>query len=308
MPLPHHPSQKRKLDPSDSKQHITDVQVHLLCCRYWKLREWECANLSSPFWRLYHNSLSGASISFQDKWVDLTPSTMVVIPPHTSFATSLKRKMPKTERENIVGKKVETDDDLNDIKTQGMVDHLFIHFNLGMMFDMIDPQILVVECNETQHTLLKSIKSDVATHHATVEPSTAFAINLLIMGVLANIPNHQWNKQTVDRRVADSIAYLREYELVKVSNEELAARANMATNAFARLFKESTGMTIQQYLMKVRIEKACLLMHHSSHSIDDIALRCGFFDRHHFSKAFKQSLNVTPAYYMKKLTMGGNGL
>ncbi|MFT3739209.1 MAG: AraC family transcriptional regulator [Breznakibacter sp.] len=294
---------KQKLDPADSKQQIFDVRIHLLCCRYWKLKEWECANLASPFWRLYHNTLPGASISFQEKWIDLTSATLVVIPPHTSFAASLCHQLPIIDHESIVGKKIEMEEPLSDIKKGGMVDHLFIHFNLGMMFDMIEPQILAIECTKYQETLLNAIKRDISANHAEIEPTTAISINLLIMGILTQIPSHQWHKNVVDRRVADAISYLREHELVKISNEELAFKANMATNAFARLFKESTGMTIQQYLMKIRIEKACLLMHHTSLSIDDIALKCGFFDRHHFSKAFKQALNITPAYYMKKLTM-----
>jgi AraC-like DNA-binding protein len=294
---------KRKIDPADTKQQITDIQVHLLCCRYWMLSEWECANMASPFWRLYHNTQSGAEIMFMDKWYKLEKDILLLIPPHTAYANSLKHQLVKADQERIVGKRIELSDTITQGIAETMIDHLFVHFNLGMSFDIVEPQIFVIHCNERQLELLAKIKEATVASPHQLSTANVLNVNILILESLLTISPQNLNKDINDRRVVEAISYMRDYDLIKVSNEELAARANMATNAFARLFKENTGVTIQQYLMKIRIEKACHMMHHSSHSIDDIAHRCGFFDRHHFSKAFKQALNVTPAYYMKKLAM-----
>jgi AraC-like DNA-binding protein len=88
-----------------------------------------------------------------------------------------------------------------------------------------------------------------------------------------------------------------------INNDKLASNANMAVNSFARLFKNSTGISIQQYIIRTKIEAACNLMHHSNKTIDEIAFDCGFSDRHHFAKIFKKVMNMNPAYYKKRLTM-----
>jgi transcriptional regulator GlxA family with amidase domain len=88
-----------------------------------------------------------------------------------------------------------------------------------------------------------------------------------------------------------------------LQNCTLAAMVNMSTNSFARLFKENTGESVQQFIIRSRIEQARLLLHHSKKSIDTIASECGFCDRHHFSKIFKQCLDMSPGYYKQHITI-----
>jgi AraC-like DNA-binding protein len=75
----------------------------------------------------------------------------------------------------------------------------------------------------------------------------------------------------------------------------------MATNSFARLFKNIMQLTVQQYIQQKRIEKAIMLFHHSSLEIDEISGECGFYDRHHFSNVFKKQTGFAPAKYRKKI-------
>jgi len=77
----------------------------------------------------------------------------------------------------------------------------------------------------------------------------------------------------------------------------LAHNACMATNAFARLFLHNTGYPPHRYILRRRLEKACVLLHHSTRTIDTIARECGFCDRYYFSKAFKKETGRSPAAY-----------
>ena len=58
-----------------------------------------------------------------------------------------------------------------------------------------------------------------------------------------------------------------------------------------------TGLTIQQYLIRLRIGKAKKLLCATSYSITDIALETGFCDCQHFCKVFKQLEGITPTQY-----------
>ncbi|WP_430816379.1 helix-turn-helix domain-containing protein [Carboxylicivirga sp. RSCT41] len=84
-----------------------------------------------------------------------------------------------------------------------------------------------------------------------------------------------------------------------LSNPQLAEDANMATNAFTRLFARETCLPPQKYVKKKHIDKACILLHHSTLSIEEIATACGFADRYHFTHIFSQVTAYSPAKYKK---------
>ena len=85
-------------------------------------------------------------------------------------------------------------------------------------------------------------------------------------------------------------------------NDDLAAQAAMAPNSFLRLFRTEMGLTLQRYVQKVRIEKALMEMHNTNMSIEQIAMECGFSDRHHFSKVFKQVTGMPPGQFRQQKT------
>ena len=54
------------------------------------------------------------------------------------------------------------------------------------------------------------------------------------------------------------------------------------------------------HLKQRRIEKASILLHHTDHSIDEIAELCGFGDRYYFTRVFTRQLGLGPAAYRKR--------
>ncbi|MBD0269351.1 MAG: AraC family transcriptional regulator [Cyanobacteria bacterium Co-bin8] len=78
---------------------------------------------------------------------------------------------------------------------------------------------------------------------------------------------------------------------------ELAAIAQISPAYFARLFKQSEGMTPHQYILKQRVEQAQSLLRHSSLSLAEIAARVGFCDQSHLTRYFKRLTGATPAQF-----------
>src|SRR5690606_41608884 len=109
--------------------------------------------------------------------------------------------------------------------------------------------------------------------------------------------------KTLDHPIFTAIAYVDSNYNKTITNNTLATMTNMAPNSFARLFKKATGITIQQYIIKKRIENALNLMHHSDKNLDEIAHDCGFSDRFHFSKSIKKHVHMSPSYYRKNMTL-----
>jgi len=86
-----------------------------------------------------------------------------------------------------------------------------------------------------------------------------------------------------------------------LSVADMARRANLSTSRFNDVFKMQYGMTPHQYLLKTRIDHACELLLTSKLTQEQIASYCGFSDIHHFSKAFKKKLGMSPGEYSRGL-------
>jgi AraC-like DNA-binding protein len=85
----------------------------------------------------------------------------------------------------------------------------------------------------------------------------------------------------------------------RLTNQMFADIADMNPNAFARLFKEETGLAPQRFLMHKRIKEACLQLRYSKYTIDEIAENIGFCDRHYFSRIFTKMRCMSPANFRK---------
>lgn len=294
-------SEEIKIDPSDVHQNFKDVSIKLLCCRYWVLEEWECNDLKVPFWRIYHNSIEGSSIRYQDQTIPMDRQTILLIPPNTSFSSQLKHPFNK-EDESIKGRKFGIQDQLDHLRTNRRVDHLFIHFSLGYPLDFVHSGIHQIPFNERNSTLLEQVRQACISDTVT-SFQEGLRTKQLVADCLLQLPAEIWASGNIDHRILRSIKFMETAFKKKITNEQLADAANMATNSFARLFKMSTGTTTQQYILKLRIQASCNLMHHSNKSLDEISFECGFSDRHHFSKIFKKIMKVNPSDYKKQLKM-----
>ncbi len=62
----------------------------------------------------------------------------------------------------------------------------------------------------------------------------------------------------------------------------------------ARAFKQKTGLTIGEYQLKFKLEKAVALLFNTNLPVSEIAFLAGFFDAAHFIHSFKFIYQTTP--------------
>ncbi len=71
------------------------------------------------------------------------------------------------------------------------------------------------------------------------------------------------------------------------------------------LFRNSMGMSPQQFLTTFRITRAAQLLSVTELPIESIALSCGYHDPLVFTKAFKQMKKMSPTGYRRQMQEGG---
>lgn len=86
--------------------------------------------------------------------------------------------------------------------------------------------------------------------------------------------------------------------------EELATMAHMSTSHFERVFRETFHTSPIDYIIRLRLRKACELMRQPHYSISQIALDVGFGDSNYFARQFKRIIDKTPTEYRRELHNG----
>ncbi|GGJ07361.1 helix-turn-helix domain-containing protein [Streptomyces brasiliensis] len=76
---------------------------------------------------------------------------------------------------------------------------------------------------------------------------------------------------------------------------DLAAAASLSGSQFTRQFRVSTGRSPHQYLLKLRLERACRLLRSGSLPIAEVAVDCGFSHQEHLTRVMRARLGTTPA-------------
>jgi len=290
-----------KGDPSDILQVFPTINPELLCCRYWWLKNWEFNELSFPYWRIYTNNRDGAVITHNGIDYPLREGKIIMIAPNTNFSTRLfNNPIPKTGYV-IRGDKV-------DFSTEELLEgnyllHLFIHFNLGTLYDNVKPGIFEFNISGLLQKKIDSITSHLRKDSTQFNFKVALNIQSLITHLLSEIEEKDRFDVSTDLRILDTLDFIENNISQPLSNEILAERVKLATNAFNRLFKQETGLSPQKYVRKKRIDKSCVLLHHSGQSIEQVALAGGFADRYHFSRIFKQVTGLSPALYRKNFKL-----
>ena len=124
----------------------------------------------------------------------------------------------------------------------------------------------------------------------------------LVCLALRHVPADRFRARFGEPRIDRVIAWMSERLAEPCSARERGHVAGLHPVVLARLFREVTGRTPAAHLRLMRVREACLLLHHTELSVDDIAERTGFCDRFHFSRVFRTERGVGPASFRKQRT------
>lgn len=84
-----------------------------------------------------------------------------------------------------------------------------------------------------------------------------------------------------------------------VSISEVAQVCNLSRGYFIRAFRETTGMTPYQWVLRERIDRARNLLRSSDAPLAEVAIVCGFADQSHFTRVFSSFVGTTPGNWRR---------
>ncbi|MEL4376759.1 AraC family transcriptional regulator [Brucella cytisi] len=87
----------------------------------------------------------------------------------------------------------------------------------------------------------------------------------------------------------------------RITTNSLCDLAGVGPAHFSRLFKKATGLTVHQYVIAKRIERARTLLETTDTPIAEVAHDCGFADQMHLTRVFGASTGTSPASFRRKI-------
>lgn len=83
----------------------------------------------------------------------------------------------------------------------------------------------------------------------------------------------------------------------RITVQMLAEYTGLSSSYLSRLFKQELGISISDYILEKKIEKAKNLLQYSDYSLIDIATYLAFSSQSHFIQTFKKAVGLTPKKY-----------
>lgn len=85
--------------------------------------------------------------------------------------------------------------------------------------------------------------------------------------------------------------------------QKIASQVYMNPTYFCEYFKNQTGETVLDFVTRIRIEEASVLLKTTDLKIYDISEKVGYTDTKYFSKLFKKRFGETPSKYREKIML-----
>jgi AraC-like DNA-binding protein len=103
------------------------------------------------------------------------------------------------------------------------------------------------------------------------------------------------------RAITDAKQFIEQHQSDDVRLKDVARAVNTSTFYFCKLFKRATGLTLTEYLSRVRVEKAKNLLLNPNLRVSEIAYAVGFQSLTQFNRMFQRLVGCSPTDYRRTL-------
>jgi len=115
---------------------------------------------------------------------------------------------------------------------------------------------------------------------------------------------HRGAEKALPPKVSLVRRYMEAHFSEPLTNRDLAALAGYHEYYLNRVFRAHTGVSLHEYLLQLRLQKARILLLDPEIPLDSVAEQCGFGSYPHFSGYFRQICGCSPGKY-RQLHRGG---
>lgn len=198
-----------------------------------------------------------------------------------------------------------TSSDIREITIQFSSELFFESFINKTQFDAIRTMLekaqrglsFPLEAIMKVYHLLDSLSSEQQGFYAVIKfLSILYELSLYTESaqILSSLSFSKAEVHSESRRIQKIYNYINKNYREDVRLSDLADLVGMTTTSFSRFFKLSTGKTLSDYIVDIRIGHASRLLVDSSMSVAEVCYSCGYNNVSNFNRLFKHKKGCSP--------------
>ena len=260
-------------------------------------KDWNWKDVRSPFARLYYVTKGEAWVEIDKQQIYLVPNHLYMIPPytrHSNICTGVFCHYYIHIYENP-----DSFSFLEDLRYPFEVIAHEEDKNLFQRLCSINPAMRLPESDplsyDNHSTLLQNIANNNQRPFWDIVESRG-----IIFIILSRFLKEAQPKQKIrDERIRHAAAYIHEHITEPINISKLASNAYMSEDHFIRLFRKELGETPTNYIIRLKMERAELMLITTNLSVKSISFELGYEEVSYFSNLFKKKIGRTPNDYRK---------
>lgn len=256
-----------------------DPLCRILTAQRAVLGSWWNLRLCDPFWRVYLNGQAGAEIVHPGGVHRLLPGRLHLLPAWGEFAGRCREP----------------------------VEQCYLHVDLADWGRGILAAPVALPPDPAQCAALRELAGAGAWSAAGRLRARALVLSALARAVDA-LPAEAQEGLLAGLAGDDPVAlarrFIEQHLAEDVDLARLAAACDLSPRQLGEVFRARTGRTPMAYLRERRVAHAAELLLAGGLPIEAVAERCGFVNRHHFSRIFAGLVGCGPAAYRRSRRPG----
>ena len=151
----------------------------------------------------------------------------------------------------------------------------------------------LMEINEITQNFVQTSRG------VTSERELIKSLHKMILELTEAVQRHRLSERNYTQPIRKVIGFMRLNYSQNVTLEELANIAGFAPSYLSRQFKAELGLTVSEFIRRLRCRQAARLLKETDISIAEISAYVGYPDNNYFVKTFKKEYGMTPGAFRR---------
>ena len=182
------------------------------------------------------------------------------------------------------------------------IEYMWLHFTGSHVEETLEkyelcifPKVNKIEPDDAIVMRFQNIFNAFIKHDKFRENELSTLLERLMISLARRVSGEKKHSNLLNK----SIAYINSSYVEDLRIPDLAKMENLSVSRYNTLFRQVTGISPVEYIKKMRLASACELLSATDLPIKTVSAMVGYADPHFFSRLFKKSLGVSPAFYRK---------
>lgn len=166
----------------------------------------------------------------------------------------------------------------------------------------IEQNVFYIGISNNLPAIFRQIINELQLGKEKYEEMLFYKLHELFLNINRALISISVNRNDISTLIKQAKTYFNENYNQNINITNYANNLNITPCWFIKKFKEITGLTPAQYILKVRLNAAKNLLRYSKYNVSETAESVGYDNAFYFSRLFTKHFGISPSEFRKEQT------